>query len=114
MVIQVKNGPIDFQVREPVSPLFSGLEKTNTAMELQVTQEYMGQARHLVFLAPQTSGDFKTLVNAVRARPGVFVRTSQDLNQATLDRSRLESYLMAIRALKLGTPAASDKPAADE
>ncbi len=53
VVIQVKNGPIDFQVREPVSPLFSGLEKTNTAMELQVAQEYMGQARHLVFLAPQ-------------------------------------------------------------
>ena len=53
VVIQVKNGPIDFQVREPVSPLFGGLEKTNTAMELQVAQEYMGQARHLVFLAPQ-------------------------------------------------------------
>ena len=53
VVIQIKNGPIDFQVREPVSPLFSALEKTNTAMELQVAQEYMGQARHLVFLAPQ-------------------------------------------------------------
>jgi hypothetical protein len=58
----------------------------------------------LVFLAPQTSGDFKTLVNAVRARPGVFVRTSQDLNQATLDRSRLESYLMAIRSLNDADP----------
>jgi len=53
VVIQIKNGPIDFQVREPASPLFGALEKTNTAMELQVTQEYMGQARHLVFLAPQ-------------------------------------------------------------
>ena len=58
----------------------------------------------LVFLAPQTSGDFKTLVNSVRARPGVFVRTSQDLNQATLDRSRLESYLMAIRSLNDADP----------
>jgi hypothetical protein len=58
----------------------------------------------LVFLAPQTSGDFKTLVNAVRARPGVFVRTSQDLNQATLDRSRLESYLVAIRSLNDADP----------
>jgi hypothetical protein len=58
----------------------------------------------LVFLAPQTSGDFKTLVNAVRARPGVFVRTSQDLNQATLDRSRLESYLSAIRSLNDADP----------
>jgi hypothetical protein len=59
----------------------------------------------LVFLAPATNGDFKTLVNAVRARPGVFVRTSQDLNQATLDRSRLESYLLAIRSLNEADPA---------
>src|SRR5690348_9120352 len=47
----------------------------------------------LFFLAPATGGDFKTLVNAVRGRPGAFVRATQDLNQATLDRSRLESYL---------------------
>jgi alpha-glucuronidase len=52
VVIQVKNGPIDFQVREPVSPLFGALEKTNLAIELQITQEYMGQARHLVYLVP--------------------------------------------------------------
>jgi len=53
VLVQIKNGPIDFQVREPVSPLFGALEKTNEAMELQVTQEYMGQARHVVFLVPQ-------------------------------------------------------------
>ncbi len=53
----------------------------------------------LVFLAPETSGDFKTLMGAVRGRPGAFVRTSQDLNQAALDRSRLEHYLATIRAL---------------
>ncbi len=53
VVVQIKNGPIDFQVREPASPLFGALEKTNTAMELQVTQEYMGQARFMVFLVPQ-------------------------------------------------------------
>lgn len=53
VVVQIKNGPIDFQVREPTSPLFGALEKTNQAVELQVTQEYMGQARYLVFLAPQ-------------------------------------------------------------
>jgi alpha-glucuronidase len=51
-VIQIKNGPIDFQVREPASPLFGALEKTNQAIELQITQEYMGQARHTVFLVP--------------------------------------------------------------
>ena len=52
VVIQIKNGPIDFQVREPASPLFGTLEKTNQAIELQITQEYFGQARHSVFLAP--------------------------------------------------------------
>ncbi len=51
-VVQIKNGPIDFQVREPASPLFGNLEKTNQAIELQITQEYLGQARHAVFLAP--------------------------------------------------------------
>ncbi|HXT25475.1 MAG TPA: alpha-glucuronidase family glycosyl hydrolase [Candidatus Eisenbacteria bacterium] len=52
VIIQIKHGPVDFQAREPVSPLFSGLEKTNEAIELQVTQEYTGQQRHLVYLAP--------------------------------------------------------------
>ncbi len=52
VVIQIKNGPIDFQVREPASPLISGLEKTNQAIELQVIQEYMGGGRHLVNLVP--------------------------------------------------------------
>ena len=52
VIIQIKNGPIDFQVREPASPLFGGLEKTNEAIELQVTQEYFGQAKHAVFLVP--------------------------------------------------------------
>jgi alpha-glucuronidase len=52
VVIQIKNGPIDFQVREPASPLFAALDHTNQAIELQITQEYFGQARHTVFLAP--------------------------------------------------------------
>jgi alpha-glucuronidase len=51
VVIQTKEGPIDFQAREPVSPLFAGLQHTNQAMELQITQEYTGQQRHLVYLA---------------------------------------------------------------
>ena len=53
VVIQIKNGPIDFQVREPVSPLFAGLQRTNTAVELEVTQEYMGQQHQLVYLPTQ-------------------------------------------------------------
>jgi alpha-glucuronidase len=50
--LQIKHGPIDFQVREPPSPIFGGLEKTNQVIELQVTQEYTGQQRHLCFLVP--------------------------------------------------------------
>lgn len=59
----------------------------------------------VVFLAPETGGDYKTLVEAVRGRPGAFVRTSQDLNQAALDRSRLDQYLTVIRSLNDADPA---------
>jgi len=52
VIIQIKNGPIDFQVREPASPLFGALDKTREAIELQITQEYFGQGRHLVYLVP--------------------------------------------------------------
>ena len=52
VIVQTKEGPIDFQAREPVSPLFGGLEHTSQAMEVQITQEYTGQQRHLVYLAP--------------------------------------------------------------
>jgi alpha-glucuronidase len=51
-IVQIKYGPIDFQVREPVSPLFGALQRTNEAIELQITQEYTGQQRHLCFLPP--------------------------------------------------------------
>jgi alpha-glucuronidase len=52
VIVQIKNGPIDFQVREPASSLFAALPHTNEAIELQVTQEYLGQQRHLVYLVP--------------------------------------------------------------
>ncbi|MFZ1015156.1 MAG: alpha-glucuronidase family glycosyl hydrolase [Terracidiphilus sp.] len=52
VIVQTKEGPIDFQVREPVSPLFGGMTQTSQAMEVQITQEYTGQQRHLVYLAP--------------------------------------------------------------
>jgi hypothetical protein len=51
----------------------------------------------LIFLAPETGGDFSTLRSAVRGRPGSFVRAGQDLDQASLDRQRLDTYLNAIR-----------------
>ncbi len=52
VILQIKHGPIDFQVREPASPLFGALQKTNQAIELQITQEYTGQQRHVCFLVP--------------------------------------------------------------
>ncbi|MFZ0662553.1 MAG: hypothetical protein WAM66_07675 [Acidobacteriaceae bacterium] len=58
-----------------------------------------GAQQVLLFLAPETSGDFKTLEGAVRGQPGAFVRASQDLNQASLDRSRLDKYLSAVRLI---------------
>lgn len=53
VVLQVKNGPIDFQVREPVSPLLGAMPKTHQMLELQITQEYTGQQRHVCYLVPQ-------------------------------------------------------------
>ena len=52
----------------------------------------------LLFLAPETDGGFGSLRSAVRGKPGVFVRASQDLNQASLDRSRLDKYLNEVKA----------------
>jgi len=51
VIIQIKNGPIDFQPREPFSPLFGAMKKTAVMPELQITQEYLGFSNHLVFLA---------------------------------------------------------------
>lgn len=72
VVLQIKNGPMDFQVREPVSPLFGGLTKTNQILELQITQEYTGQQKHVCFLVPQWKEvlDFETWSNG----PGSTVK----------------------------------------
>ncbi|MEU8199349.1 alpha-glucuronidase [Microbispora amethystogenes] len=55
VILQVKHGPIDFQVREPVSPVIAAMPRTRVALELQVTQEYTGQQRHVCYLAPMWS-----------------------------------------------------------
>lgn len=52
VMVQVKNGPVDFQPREPYSPLFDGMKNTPLIAELQITQEYLGHANHLAYLAP--------------------------------------------------------------
>ncbi|MBE6054401.1 MAG: alpha-glucuronidase [Clostridium sartagoforme] len=50
--LQIKNGPMDFQVREPISPLFGAMDNTNKILELQITQEYTGQQKDVCFLVP--------------------------------------------------------------
>lgn len=52
VIVQIKNGPIDFQPREPFSPLFGAMPSTPQMAELQITQEYLGHANHLAYLAP--------------------------------------------------------------
>jgi alpha-glucuronidase len=58
VVIQIKNGPIDFQPREPYSPLFGAMPQTAQMVEFQITQEYLGHSNHLAYLAPMWSEFF--------------------------------------------------------
>ncbi|MDE6901929.1 MAG: alpha-glucuronidase, partial [Lachnospiraceae bacterium] len=52
VILQIKNGPMDFQVREPVHPLFGALKASNQMLEVQIAQEYTGQQRHVCYLIP--------------------------------------------------------------
>ena len=83
--VQVKNGPIDFQPREPIHPLFGGMDKTNIFMELQITQEYLGQGNHLVFLAPMWKEilDFDTFANGKGSTVGSFLAAQTDEKRLT-------------------------------
>lgn len=72
VIIQTKNGPIDFQPREPYSPLFTGLTHTAQMVEFQVTQEYLGHANHVAFLAPMWREFFRFVrPESIRAVAGV-------------------------------------------
>lgn len=62
VIVQIKNGPIDFQPREPISPLLLAMPGTRTMPELQITQEYLGHSNHLAFLAPMWE-EFFSLVD---------------------------------------------------
>ncbi len=63
-----------------------------------------GAEQVLLFLAPETGGDYGTLRTAVRGKPGAFVRASQDLNEASLDRSRLDAYLSSVKQISNSDP----------
>lgn len=67
VILQVKNGPIDFQPREPFNPLFGAMHKTTKMLEFQLTQEYLGFSNHLVYLAPL----FKEVLDAETFAYGV-------------------------------------------
>ena len=72
VILQTKNGPLDFQPREPYSPIFDQIQKTPNMVELQITQEYLGQSRHLVYLAPMWREFFVYVhPNKLRAIAGV-------------------------------------------
>ncbi|MEK6397266.1 MAG: hypothetical protein V4734_04205, partial [Terriglobus sp.] len=58
----------------------------------------------LIFLAPETGGDFSTLKSAVMGRPGAFVRASQDLNEASFEQARIERYVQALQRVANGSP----------
>ena len=65
VILQSKNGPLDFQPREPYAPIFDQMKKTPQMAELQITQEYLGQSKHLVYLAPMWK-EFFSFVNPSR------------------------------------------------
>jgi alpha-glucuronidase len=72
VIIQIKNGPVDFQPREPYSPLFGAMPHTGQMVEFQITQEYLGFSNHLVYLAPMWKEFFSLVPPAsLRAMAGV-------------------------------------------
>ena len=73
VIIQIKNGPIDFQPREAISPLFFGLKKTKVMAEFQITQEYTGESIHTCFLAPMWREFFDMLVFGSSGLPSNLV-----------------------------------------
>ena len=80
VILQIKNGPMDFQPREPVSPLFGGLKHTNEIIEFQIAQEYTGQQKHVCYLIPWFKQilDFRTYIDTAnddRVRDIVTGRT---------------------------------------
>lgn len=76
VIIQVKNGPVDFQPREPFSPLFGAMKKTSLMPEYQITQEYLGQSIQLVFLAPMWEESLQS--DTYQEGPGSTVARSTD------------------------------------
>ena len=110
VVLQIKNGPIDFQVREPVSPLFGALKKTNMILEVQIAQEYTGQQIDLCYLPPMwreildfdtyAEGKGSTVSNIVRGAAygqkfcgmAAVINTGNDKNWTGTDLAAANTY----------------------
>jgi alpha-glucuronidase len=83
VVIQVKNGPIDFMPREPFHPLFGAMVRTSVALEVQITQEYLGGSSELCFLAPM----WKEVLDADTFRPGPGMTVARVIDGSVLHQS---------------------------
>lgn len=83
VILQVKNGPMDFQIREPVSPLFGAMEDTNMMLECQITQEYTGQQKHLCYLVPmwKETLDFDTFAKGEGSYVNKIIDTTLNDNR---------------------------------
>ncbi len=82
VILQSKNGPLDFQPREPYAPIFDNMTKTPQMAELQITQEYTGQSLHLVYLAPMWKEFFSYVDPVARGLKGIagVANTGDDTN----------------------------------
>jgi alpha-glucuronidase len=111
VIIQIKNGPIDFQPREPYSPLFTAMQKTPMMVEFQITQEYLGAANHLVYLAPMWKEFFSFVKPAsLKAMAGV-ANIGDDTNWCGHHFAQANWYAFGRLAWN---PALSSKEIADE
>jgi alpha-glucuronidase len=91
--LQIKNGPMDFQVREPITPLFGSMDKTNKLLELQITQEYTGQQKHVCFLIPW----WKEILNSP-----TYTKTNKEegnLNNDSVKENEIESLSNVVKRI---------------
>ena len=84
VILQIKNGPVDFQIREPNSPLFGGLKKTNHILEFQITQEYTGHQKDLCYLIPmwKETLDYDTLHGDKSTIKNILKKNSPNSNHS--------------------------------
>lgn len=110
VILQIKNGPMDFQVREPVSPLFGGLKKTNMILEVEIAQEYTGQQIDLCYLLPMwreildfdtySEGEGSTVLKIVKGETygqhlcgmAAVINTGNDYNWTGSDLAAANTY----------------------